>query len=249
MLINEFEICDEVNDSLKLIQRKAGLKFGTDALLLAGYIKKGYKCGIELGAGTGIISMLLLSRGKVQCAECLEIQPVYAELIKRNAELNRLSDRLTSVETDLRDYNNNEAFDLCYSNPPYMKTTSGKLNAEEEKQIARHEVAGDIYDFTKKAGSLLKYGGTFTAVYRPDRFSELMYAMKEAGLEAKRMTFVYANGKSEPSMLLIEAKKGGKCGLKVTRPFIIYKTEENKEYTDDMQFVMDNGCFPADFER
>lgn len=249
MFTNEFEICDEVNDSLKLIQRKAGLKFGTDALLLAGYIKKGYKSGIELGAGTGIISMLLLSRDKVQSAECLEIQPKYAELIKRNAELNRLSDRLTSVAVDLRDYNKSEAFDLCYSNPPYMKTTSGKPNCEEEKQIARHEVAGDIFDFVKKAGALLKYGGTFAVVYRPDRLSELMRAMSEANLEAKRMTFVHANEKSEPSMLLIEAKKGGKCGLKVTRPLIIYKNKENKEYTEDMQYVTDNGYFPRDFER
>ncbi len=248
MLNDELEICDEVNDSIRLIQRKKGLKFGTDALLLAGYIKNGYKNGVELGAGTGIITMLLLTRNKLHSAECLEVQPLYAELVERNARLNQLDNRMKSVLTDIRDYSKNEEFDLCYTNPPYMKTDSGKSNLEEEKQIARHEVKGDIYDFVKKAGRLLKYGGTFAAVYRPDRMTDLIYAMRDAGIEAKRMTLVYATLDSEPCMLLVEAKKGGKCGLKLTKPFIIHKSKENKEYTEDMQFVMDNGAFPKEYE-
>ena len=58
------ERCDYVNDSLKLIQETDGLTFGTDALLLAGFIKGKYKYGCEFGSGSGIISMLLLTRGK-----------------------------------------------------------------------------------------------------------------------------------------------------------------------------------------
>ena len=45
------ERCDYVNDNLKLIQETDGLTFGTDALLLAGYINGHHKHGCEFGSG------------------------------------------------------------------------------------------------------------------------------------------------------------------------------------------------------
>ena len=82
------ERCDFVNDSLKLIQNTEGLTFGTDALLLAGYITGKRAAGCELGGGSGIISMLLLTREKLKEALALEVQEEYAALIEKNAELN-----------------------------------------------------------------------------------------------------------------------------------------------------------------
>ena len=115
------ERCDFVNDDLRLIQDTEGLTFGTDALLLAGYINGKYKHGCELGSGSGIISMLLLTRNKVQRVTALEVQEHYADLTRRNAELNELSDRMECVCSDLRDYKATCEFDLIYTNPPYMK--------------------------------------------------------------------------------------------------------------------------------
>ena len=98
------ERCDFVNDKLNLIQHTDGLTFGTDALLLAGYIGGKYKRGCELGSGTGIISMLLLTREKLERTVALEVQEEYALLSRRNAELNGLGERMTVTHTDLRDY-------------------------------------------------------------------------------------------------------------------------------------------------
>ena len=91
-----------VNDDLRLIQRSEGLTFGTDALLLAGYIDSKYKHALELGAGSGIISLLTLSRDKSERVTALEIQNEYAELCERNAELNGFLGRLTAVCEDVR---------------------------------------------------------------------------------------------------------------------------------------------------
>lgn len=247
MELKENERLDYVNDSLELIQNINGLTFGTDALLLAGYVNGKYSKGIELGGGTGIISMLLLTRGKIETVECLEIQDEYAELIRRNAEHNGLSDRLFPIHTDIRDFRPERECEIVFTNPPYMKTDSGRANLSDKKNIARHEVNGDIRDFCKRGSLMLKYGGTFAIVYRTDRLTELLYAMRDAGLEAKRMTFVHANADSEPSMALIEAKKGGRFGLKVTKPLIIYKDKLNKEYSEDMSYIMDNGSFPKEY--
>ena len=243
------ERIDYVNDSLKLIQKTDGLTFGTDALLLAGYISGKYKSALEIGGGTGIISMLLLTRGKADRAMAVEVQDEFASLIEKNASLNGLSDRLSVALSDIRDYRPDEEYDLIFTNPPYMKTDSGKANQLDKKNIARHEVFGDICDFTHSAKRLLKFGGTFAVVYRPDRLTDLISAMRESKLEPKRMTFVHADTESESSMVLVEAKAGGKSGMILTRPLIIYKDRSHSEYSEDMKYIMENGSFPAHFKR
>ncbi len=238
-----------MNDKLKLIQDTEGLTFGTDALLLAGYVSGKFVLGCEFGGGSGIISLLLLTRDKVQSAVALEVQESYAELIGRNAELNGLEKRLSAIHTDVREYKPAQEFDIIYTNPPYMKSDSGRGCALSKKQIARHEVCGDIGDFCKAAKRMLKFGGTFAAVYRPDRLCDLLSAMRESKLEPKRLTFVHADSISEPSMVLVEGRAGGKSGMLVTRPLIIYSDPNHKNYGEDMEYIMRNGSFPSDFRR
>lgn len=245
----ENERIDFVNDSLSLIQKTDGLTFGTDALLLAGYIAGKHKAGLEIGGGSGIISMLLLTRGKIDKIHAIEVQPEYAELIRRNAEYNGLGESLTSVLQDVRDFKCDFEFDIVFSNPPYMKSTSGRRNEKDTKCIARHEIHGSIDELISAGARQLKYGGAFYAVYRPDRLCDIVFAMRESGVEPKRMTFVHADAKKEPSMVLIEAKKGGKSGINVTRPLIIYKDELHREYGDEMNYIMEFGNFPPDFKR
>ena len=241
------ERIDEVNDSLSLIQKPGGLLFGTDALLLAAYIPKGARLGTELGGGSGIISMLLLSRGKLLECDCIEAQEEYADLIRRNAELNSLSHSLHAHFADVRDFKSEREYDAVFTNPPYMKNDGGKRNESDAKNIARHEVFGDIFDFLSAAKRLLKFGGSFYAVYRPDRLTDLIVAMRDFGIEPKRISFVHADTESESSMVLIEGKRGGKPGTKLTKPLIIYEDEAHKKYTADMNYIMENGTFGDDF--
>ncbi|MBQ1261043.1 MAG: SAM-dependent methyltransferase, partial [Clostridia bacterium] len=128
-----------------------------------------------------------------------------------------------------------------------MKTSSGLANTLNEKNVARHEVFGTIGDFCKCGARTLKFGGTFAVVYRPDRLVDLVSAMREAKLEPKRMTFVHARADSQPSMVLIEAKLCGGAGLTVTKPLIIYS--DGDRYSPDMNYIMENGSFPADFSK
>lgn len=241
------ERIDEVNDKIRLIQNEKGLTFGTDALLLSAYVRGGYKRGLELGGGTGIISMLLLTREKIGTVDCAEIQESFSRLIERNAALNCLIDRLTTINRDIRELKLNEEYDVVFTNPPYMKADGGKKNFFDEKNIARHEENGNISDFLRASARALKFGGSFYAVYRPDRTADLIAAMREAKIEPKRMTLVYANLDSEPSMLLVEGKKGGKPGMKMTAPLIIYTDENNRTYREDMNYIMENGAFPGRF--
>lgn len=241
------EKTERVNDDLVLTSRTDGLQFGTDALLLAAYIDDGYGRGIEYGAGTGIISLLLLSRNKVKHIDAVEVQRTYAELTQRNAEQNGLCDRLTVHAADLRELSFDGA-ELVFTNPPYMKATSGKQNESEHKRIARHEAFGTIGEFLQTAKRHLKWGGDFFAVYRPDRTVDLLAAMRECGVEPKRLTFVHADTEAVPSMLLVEGKRGGKSALHLTRPLILYTDTSHREYTADMRYILEKGYFPDGFK-
>ena len=168
-ILLENETLTSINDNIKLIQNKNGLTFGTDAFLLASYIKEQKNCmAVELGGGTGIISLLCASRGKFSKIHCLEIQEDFANIIERNAQLNELSDKVISICKDIREFRSIDLgyeVDVVFSNPPYMKADSGKRNEHDEKYIARHEVCGNIDDFCASAKRLLKHGGFFYCVW------------------------------------------------------------------------------------
>ncbi|MBR2930798.1 MAG: methyltransferase [Clostridia bacterium] len=246
MELRENERIDYVNDDLSLIQNTEGLTFGTDALLLAAYMPGGYKTGAELGGGTGIVSMLIATRGKVGEILCIEVQEEYALLAERNFEYNGLEGRIKSLHADLREVKA-EDLDTVFTNPPYMKADSGYLNRSGGKRAARHEENGTIEDFCAGAARMLRWGGDFYAVYRPDRLADLIAAMRASGIEPKRMTAVHADPDATPSMILVEGKRGGRSGMKMTKPLIIYRDKAHKEYGTDMEYIMENGSFPDAF--
>lgn len=247
--LTENERIDEVNEHLSLIQRKDGLVFGTDALLLAAYVARHAPRAAEFGAGCGIVSLLLLRRDKAKHVTAVEVQEDYARLTARNAELNGLSDRLTAAACDLRAFSeaHREAFDLIVANPPYMKADSGYMCREDAKTVARHEIHGDIKEWCSAAARSLRYGGYFVAVYRPDRLTDLLCAMREAALEPKRMTFVQADAATAPSMVLVLCKRGGASGVTLTRPLLLHTDKAHTSPSDDMRHILDFGSFPKDF--
>ena len=246
-ILLEDETLTQVNENINLIQRKNGLTFGTDAFLLASFIKA-QKSGIavELGGGTGIISLLCASREKFKTIYCTEIQKDFADIIARNSKLNGLSESIMPICEDIRNLKSATIgceVDAVFSNPPYMKVDSGKRNEHDEKFIARHEVFGDIKDFCACAKRLLKHGGSFYCVWRPDRLIDLICVMRENNLEPKEMCFVHANTKSAPSMVLLRAKKGASPSVTVTEPLFLNLDDDAKALTEKAKKIYEECNF------
>ena len=220
------ERLDEVNERLRLISKTDGLTFGTDAYMLAAFIRPQARArAAELGAGTGIISMLLASRERLSHITAIEAQTDFAELTERNIRLNSLEDKITVLCGDVRDITPRDLggeLDVVFSNPPYMRMDSGKRNDSDRKYIARHEVLGGVRDFCAAASRLLKHGGRFYCVWRPDRLTELMWAMRDNRIEPKSAVFVHADAESEPSMVLIVGTKGGGEGMRIMPPLLLH---------------------------
>lgn len=255
-LLKQGERIDTVNENLRLIQKKDGLTFGTDAYLLASFMRPQPKgIAVELGTGTGIISLLCATRKRFSYIHALEIQEDFAEMAQRNVQLNGLDARMKVDCGDLREIGAQtigREVDVVFANPPYMRTDSGKRNESDRKYIARHEVCGDIGDFCHAAKRLLKHGGKFYCVWRPDRLSDLMASMLRHGLEPKTMVFVHGDVETDPSMVLVSAIKGGAAGMRILPPLFLHDvgdrgaskramTEKAQRIYDTMSFYESRG--------
>lgn len=234
-ILGQGERLDPVNERLSLIRKTNGLTFGTDAYLLAAFMRPAKRGrAVELGTGTGIISLLCAARERFSTIEAWEVQPDFAELAGRNVRLNGLEARVTVRQGDIRALTPTVLggeVDAVFANPPYMRTDSGKRNESDYQYIARHEVCGTVSDFCGAAGRILKHGGKFYCVFRPDRLSELMGALVAHRLEPKVMVFVHGDGETEPSTVLVEATKGASPGMRILPPLFLHGLDDRGKGT------------------
>jgi len=230
---------DETLDSfyhgrIRIIQKKKGYRFSVDAPLLADFIRpRPSDALLELGAGSGIIS-LLLSLKPLRRIVCLEIQPGLAELARRNIRLNRLEERIAVLEQDLRTFTAEEKFDVVFSNPPYIKKRGGQLSQSEEKSIAKHEIHCSISDIMQVAAALLKEDGRACFIYPARRKADFDGAAERNGLKVRALRYVYPGGGRPARWFLAECDFHSPAA-EVRPPLFIY--DEQGGYTAEMKKI------------
>ncbi len=208
------------------------LKFGTDAMLLSEFARiKKNDTVCDLGCGAGAISLLLAARyGNIKI-HGVEIVEGAARLAEENAQLNNITDRMKIHNIDLKNVKEEfpaGSFDAVVSNPPFMKNGDGLRTDREELLIARMEICCTIDDVCEAAAFLLKFGGSFSLVHRPSRLSDIFSALEKQNLSPKRMRLVQDTTSAEPSLVLIEARKGGGSGISLL-PTLVLKNPDGTE--------------------
>ena len=180
--------------------------------------------------------MPLLIADEVREIQAVEINPVMAELAARNMRLNGLEEKITVRRGDYREIRElyaPESFDLVLVNPPYRPVNHGQQNALHGVARARHEVTATLADVVWAARYALKFRGRLAMVHLPERLGEILVALHENQLEAKRVCFVQPKPDRDPNMVLIEAVVGAAPGgLKVSRPLIVHAADGS--YTEEV---------------
>ena len=202
---------------------------GTDTFLLSSLprLKRGMKV-CDLGCGTGLLSLLLLQRQRELSVTGVELQEKAALLARRAAEENGLDACLSICHGDLREPKAlfpTGSFDLVVCNPPYYDPGSGKTSASEALQAARSEVTCTLEDVCRTASYLLRWGGEFCLVHKPERLTDVLCTMRSYHMEPKRLRFVCPTASAAPSLILVEGKRGGKSGLTILPPLILTTPE------------------------
>ena len=218
--------------NLRLWQAKSGHRYSIDAILLANFVRPTKcSCIADLGTGNGVLPLLLSHLTRAEAIYGFEVQHNMVQRARRNVELNALENRVTIVEGDVRrikELHPRGALDLVVTNPPYRSAVSGRIAPDGERALARHELAGTIEDFTSAASWLLKPGGSLGVVYLAERLSRLFAAVTLAGIEPKRLRMVHSTAKSGARLVLLEGCKGGRPGLDVEEPLIIYSDNQGR---------------------
>lgn len=212
--------------------------FGTDAILLANFAApKKSDTACDLCTGCGIIPMLWSKDNSVAKAYGVEIQPAAAALFSRTIKENGLEEKYHSIEADLKQLKGVlpfGAFDLVTCNPPYKAAGAGLQNIDPAILLARHEVACTLEDVIASAAKLLRFSGRLCLCHRPERLADIICLMRQYKIEPKRLRLVAKQVGTEPWLVLVEGRLGGKSGMR-TEP-ILY-IEDGNDFSEEMKRI------------
>lgn len=245
IILKDNERIDDLQlNNLKIIQNKDGFCFGIDAVLLSDFAKdiRNNSKVLDLGTGTGIVSILLCEKTMLSKIYGIDIQKDVCDMASRSIRLNKLENKFEIINTNIKNLNEifaDNSFDAIVSNPPYKKDNTGLKNESETKLISRHEITASLEDFISVSSKLLKNNGNIYMVHRPERLSDLFYLLKKYNLEPKKLRLVQSYTNSKPKLILVKATKNAKSFLNIEEPLIIYNKDGS--YTDEILKIYNKG--------
>jgi len=231
------------NGRLQVKQNRLGYRFSIDAVLLAGHIRlrPGDKV-LDLGTGCGIIPLILAHRHKKIKVYGIEIQKELADIAAENVKENHMEDRIVILCCDMKELKHDMVsgpVDLIVCNPPYRKAGTGRMNPDQQKAVAKHEIKVNLNDVIETARCMLRTSGRFVIIYPAQRITDTLTQMRSNGIEPKFFRIIYSDLNSEAKLILVEGIKGGRPGTKIGPPLIIYcKDGKDGSYTDEVKKMM-----------
>ena len=204
----------------KMIVEEKGLKITEDAILLSEFMKKyfsrkrknlkGEKSFLEIGAGQGIISLLLSELDIISKIFAVEIQEEVFAALKKNIEINDLNEKIIPINKNIKSINGE--YDFIFSNPPYKKINSGKMPKNKTEQISKYEVLLTLEEVILEIRRLLKNYGEFFLVVPNSRLNDVFRYIYENRLN---ILSVKVNKYKKIDLVVVHGKKGGKINSEI----------------------------------
>jgi len=232
---------------LWVLQKKRGYRFSVDAVILAGLtiLRPGERV-IDLGTGCGIIPLIMACRYPEAVLVGVESQASLADLAVRNVRLNGFVPRITiqiGPMQEVRRYLPPASFQVVMSNPPYRPLGAGRLNPQDEKAHARHELQGSLEAVAMAARYLLPEKGRLSVIYPAWRTVHLLTVLRSQGLEPKIMRFIHSRAHTPARLVWVEARRAAGEEIEVPAPLIVY--QDHRQYTAEMAALFELPCHPS----
>ena len=199
----------------KMIVREKGLKITQDAILLSEFIKKYFdtkyknikkkKTFLEIGAGQGIISLLLSEMDIISKIFAIEIQKDIFKILEKNIEINNLEEKIMPINENIK--NINGEYDFIFSNPPYKKINSGKMPEDEAEKISKYEVLLTLEELFQEIRRLLKNYGEFFIIVPNDRLNDVFRYIYVNNMNILK---IEVNKYKKTDLVVVHGRKGGK---------------------------------------
>ncbi len=216
----EAEIVPDTTDNavlggrLKLLQPARGHRAGHDAILLAAAAPKA-KHAIDLGAGAGTAGLALLARGAAEKVTLVEIDPALAAFARANIERNGYAERASVVAADVARLGRKGgpgqpkagAADLVLANPPFNDPARRRVSPDAARRRAHVARESDLETWVRAADRLLKAGGSFVLIHRPEALAAILDAL-DGRFGAADLIPIHGKPRAPAIRLIVRAIKG-----------------------------------------
>jgi tRNA1(Val) A37 N6-methylase TrmN6 len=225
------------NRRVVVYQKRKGYRFSVDAPILVDFLPSCINERVlEIGAGSGVVSLLALYREKFSQVEAIEIQEGIGRIAMCNARENgyegRLRIRIADFSVVYMDFKNVK---LIFSNPPYQKLGIGRLSNNIEVRIAKTEWLLPLKLLVKKSMDILAENGYLCLILPFDRFDELIEICSETNFNIHRQRRVYSFVNGKPERILVQLANYEVSPIEMD-PLVIFR--ERGVYSDEMEKIV-----------
>jgi tRNA1Val (adenine37-N6)-methyltransferase len=224
------KVKDFIFKQFKVSQEKSSHKVGTDGVLLGAWASVAHSQKIlDIGAGSGVIALMLAQRAPNASVDALEIQEQDALQAEINFQSSPWKDRLRIHHTSLQQYTSESRYDLIVSNPPYFINST--LPPVSHRSIVRHTHTLSFGVLLEGINKLLSPHGIFAVILPVVEGKHFISAAKEIELRLHRICEFKSRAKKTPERLLMEFGFSEK--QLITEELILYRDDVGEEWSDD----------------
>jgi len=202
-----------------LYQPQEGYCYNSDSVFLSDFINFFKPKGrvLDVGAGCGIVGLLVAKQNPKIELEAVEKQDIFVEYATINARVNKIPYKIhhksfLELDEDIK-------YDYIISNPPFYPEGVTK-SSNEMLSIARYNTNLPLNDFFKKVSRVLKPSSHFIFCYDASQFGLVCSELDRVKMRVVDVQFIHPKVDRKASLVMIHARNGSKSLMKVWEPFI-----------------------------
>ena len=198
-------------------------------MLLGAYIDASKQSlGLDIGAGTGVLSLMLAQRNPSIQITCIEIDEKSSEECSANIMESPWSNRIHLINHDFIEYQFTHKFDLIFTNPPYYLTDN---SSNESNERTKHITPESLLSWLNKIAELLTIKGEFWMIWPSETSQKIIEMAHDSGLHvAKKIT--------------VHSKKN-----KLSRNILCFSREKKEEFNDEQLIIRNHDNSYSDAYR
>jgi len=209
-------------------QSDSAMKVGTDSMLLGAFVDVKHNLkGLDIGSGTGVLSLMVAQKNSQIEIDAIEIDSLASKECSYNFEQSAWSDRLQCYNQDFIDFDSNKKYDLIFSNPPYYTTT--KYNDDLRRTAARHEESLPIKLLLDNAQKHLSINGVVWLILPYSDFEKWNSIARDFGLFCSIKIKIKGKENKKPNRVIASF---GTSEYPVKTKNFVLRNDDNS-YTDE----------------
>jgi tRNA1(Val) A37 N6-methylase TrmN6 len=208
-----------------LYQPESGYCYNSDSIFLYDFISSFKPKGrvLDVGAGCGVVGLLVARDNEKVELESVEKQDIFVEYSAINARVNKIGYKI--YKKDFLELEEDVKYDYIVSNPPFYH--EGATKSQNEMLFhARYNVNLPLDKFFKKVSRLLKPNSHFIFCYDASQFGAVCAELEKVKMRAVDVRFIHPKIDKAASLVMVHARNGSRSLMKIHEPLIVFEGEE-----------------------